>query len=81
MMTNRKFYKTVFTIEVLSEEPIPDTMDTSQVIFEATLGDFSMTEGERVETILNGKAAAEALKEQGSDPSFFRLNDAGVDQE
>ncbi|MEG7741739.1 hypothetical protein U2084_14975, partial [Listeria monocytogenes] len=78
-MTTRKFYKTIIQLEVLSEEPIPDEMDVAQIAFEATEGDYSMVDGERIQTILNGQQTADALKEQASDPSFFLLTEDGND--
>lgn len=80
-MTQRKFYKTLITIEVLSEDPIPDDMNIAQIAFEASDGDYSMSDGMRIETVLTGKAAADALQEQGSDPGFFKLTDDGNDVE
>ena len=78
-MTNRKFYKRIVTIEVLSEEPIPSGMNIANIIYEAQNGDYSMRELNEKETVLNGKQAARALKLQDSDPSFFRLTDKGED--
>ena len=80
-MTERKFYKRTFTIEVLSEEPIPPGMDTANIIFEAQNGDYSMREFGEKEMVLNGKQAAKALLKQNSDPSFFRLTPNGDDLE
>lgn len=81
-MTDRMFYKTVITIEVLSEEPIPDGMSIENIANEAMEGSYSMRSLEEAkETLLNGKEAADALLEQGSNPSFFRLTDDGNDVE
>ena len=80
-MTTRKFYKRTVTLEILSEEPIPPGMDIANVIFEAQNGDYSMREFGEKEVELNGKEAAEALRNQDSDPSFFRLTDDGNDLE
>jgi hypothetical protein len=78
-MTDRKFYKRRLTIEVLSEEPIPDGMEVESIIEEAKSGDYSMRIAEDTETELNGKQAARALLKQGSDPSFFQLTAKGED--
>lgn len=80
-MTARKFYKTVIKFEVLSEEPIPDNVDYSQILFECKEGDYSMRELGEKQTVLNGKQAARALINQGSDPEFFQLNKDGEDIE
>lgn len=41
-ISKRKFYRTVYTVEILSEDPIPNEMDIAQVITEAVNGDYSM---------------------------------------
>ncbi len=81
VLSDRKFYKRVFTIEVLSEEPIPPGTSTENIIFEANEGGYSMREYGEKETVLNAKQAAKALINQGSDPSFFQLNEKGEDVE
>lgn len=80
-MTDRKFYKKVIPIEVLSEEPIPDGMEISDIALEAINGDYSMRVLPSTDTVLNGKEAADALFEQTSDPSFFQLTPEGNDTE
>jgi len=79
-MTERKFYKTIIPLEILSEEPIGER-EIANVIEEATNGSFSMRVLPNQETVLNGKEAAEALQEQASDPGFFNLTEAGEDAE
>jgi hypothetical protein len=84
-MTNRKFFKTTFTVDVLSEEPIPDWMTLQQVLDEADCGGYvagvSTSEADtRVEKGLNGKEAADALHGLGSQPGFFQLDDEGNDE-
>lgn len=78
-MTSRKFYKTRYVIEVLSEEPIPEVMDISQVIAEATDGNFSLDVTHITKTELDGKQAARALWKQGSATEFFQLDKDGRD--
>ena len=79
--SKRKFYRTVFTVEVLSEEPIRPDIDLVDLAYEITDGHASgrmdITEGK----VLTGPQAAVALKAQGSDPEFFQLNDKGEDIE
>lgn len=77
-MTTRKFYKTVLQVEVLSEEPIGD-MDLEQVSHEIVEGDFSGQSIVMQTKELNGKEAAAALVEQGSDPEFFMIDEEGND--
>ena len=78
-MTDRKFHKRLLTIEVLSEEPIPEGMEVESIIEEAKSGDYSMRIAKDVETELNGKQAARALLKQGSSPDFFSLTESGED--
>jgi hypothetical protein len=78
-MTDRKFFKTIISIEVLSEEPIPDGMELDSIVREAREGDFSMRPLKHDETEINGKQAARALLKQGSDPSFFSLTEKSED--
>ena len=78
-MTDRKFYKKVIAIEVLSEEPIPEGMEVGTIVEEAMSGGYSLRELPSTETVMNGKEAADALLEQGSDPGFFSLTAEGED--
>jgi hypothetical protein len=78
-MTDRKFYKTVISIEVLSEEPIPEGMELGTIVNQAIEGDYSMRPLQHRETEINGKQAAKALQLQGSDPEFFSLTEKGED--
>jgi hypothetical protein len=77
-MTKRKFYKTVFTVEILSEEE-PCSPSLGTIAFQITKGDWSGTTREKSKKKLDGRQAARALFNQGSDPSFFRLTDEGED--
>lgn len=78
-MTFRKFYKTIITYEVLSEEPIPNGYSTQDIIDMCYEGDYSGVTVGNKEILLNGKEAAQSLIEQGSGPEFFRLNEEGED--
>jgi hypothetical protein len=79
MKSTRQFYKTKLTIEVLSEEKIPDSMSIEQIAWEATNGHYSMATVACKEKVMTGKQAANALLKQGSSPEFFQLNDKGED--
>jgi len=39
-MTDRKFYKTVISIEVLSEEPISEGMELGTIVNQCIEGDY-----------------------------------------
>lgn len=76
-MTNRKFYKTIIQVEVLSEEPFEyNTLDD---VARAINDDCSGQTTTVSTTTLDGKQAAEALQEQASDPAFFQLTEEGED--
>ena len=79
MMTDRKFHKRLLTIEVLSEEPIPEGMEVEDIIIEAKEGGYSMRIASDTETELNGEEAAKALAVQGSSSDFFSLTESGED--
>src|SRR5271157_3893202 len=80
-MTERKFYKTTITLEVLSEDEIPDSTDIPNIIDECLEGAYSLRILSATETILNGKETADALLEQASDPGFFGVDENGNDIE
>jgi hypothetical protein len=77
-MSDRTFYRTVVTVEVLSEDPL--NFDTLEDLHHAiTTGDCSgRYETTKTET-LNGKDTAAGLIAQGSDPGFFQLDEEGND--
>ena len=77
-MTDRKFYKTIVQVEILSQEPIEIT-DLDTIHYNITEGDWSLNVVSSKE--LNGKEAAGALLNQASDPSFFQLTKNGEDTE
>lgn len=78
-MTSRKFYRTLFTVEVLSEEPVPDDMDLEGILEECTSGSYSGDVKRGKCFILNGQMAAQGLLRQRSDPGFFQLTEKGED--
>lgn len=79
MKTSRKFFKTTFTVEVLSETTPVNGLSLAEIAFEIDEGDCSgaVTEVEVVE--LSPKQAAKALINQGSDSEFFQLSEDGED--
>jgi len=74
----RKFYKTVITVEVLSEGPY-EFVSLRQVVDDITDGDCSgkIEDGESVE--LSREDFVAACEAQGSDPEFFSLDADGND--
>lgn len=81
IMAERKFYKTVYKIEVLSEEPMGYCESLSNIEYEITEGQCSgiFTEEEIIE--LTPQEMVVELESQGSDPEFFRLDKEGNDLE
>lgn len=79
-MSDRKFYKTIVTFVVLSEEPI-EGMDLGAISYESDNGDIVRGDLEYDTTEISGITAAEMLYEVGSDPGFFQLDDNGNDSE
>jgi hypothetical protein len=72
----RKFYKTVVSYEILSEEPIGE-VSLEDIAYECENGHWSGVFGDTVITELTGKEMAEAARKQGTDPEFFMLDDDG----
>jgi len=79
-MTDRRFFRTIIAIEVLSEEQIPEGMELDSVVREARDGAYSMRPLKHEVQSLSGRQAANALRKQGSDPMFFRLTKGGNDE-
>lgn len=78
-MTKRKFHKTTFVIEILSEEPYTGSESLSSIKEAISDGPDSGSITCTEHKVLNGKKAADALVEQGSEPSFFSLDEKGND--
>jgi hypothetical protein len=78
MSEDRKFYRTVISVVVLSEGPFiyDDLDDVNSAI---TTGDHVGTVTETSVKTLTGKQAANALLDAGSEPGFFELDDEGND--
>jgi hypothetical protein len=80
MSSKRKFYRTVIQVEILSETPYPDGINLEQIHHDITEGDSSGKISTIVDNqILSGEQTAILLKDQGSDPSFFQLDNEGND--
>jgi len=79
MPSKRKFHKTVLTVTVLSEEPISPDIDLADVAHEIIEGDWSGDWGITEAQEVDAKTIAKLLREQGSDPEFFGINDEGDD--
>jgi hypothetical protein len=76
-MAEPKFYRTLISFNVLSEEPVPPDMDVAAIAHECDEGSYVMAPEECVTVELSGAEMAQALYHAGSDPGFFQLDDAG----
>ena len=72
-----KFFKTVITVTVLSEDKPAQSVNLTRIAHEILEGEWSGYTENDGGTELTAKEAAEALIAQGSDPEFFRLDDDG----
>ena len=77
-VSKRKFYKTVISVTVLSEEPF-EYENLSQVIYAIGEGDCSGEYHTTEAKVITARQVVRALKAQGSDPDFFQLNEKGQD--
>jgi hypothetical protein len=67
------FTKTTITLVVLSESPIPDSMELESILNECDEGDYVLLDwGARPESLTKDEMA-EALYEAGSEPEFFGI--------
>lgn len=81
MPSTRKFWKQVFTVTVLSEDvPLEEDVPLSVIGEYIENGDGSGAITCDTQAI-DGPTAARLLIEQGSDPGFFMLTEAGDDVE
>jgi len=80
-LSERKFYRTVIQVEVLSEEPY-EFNGLEQLAQDVTSGDCSGKDT----TIIDNQSVtapemAKMLRAQGSDPGFLGLDDEGMEAE
>ena len=81
--TKKKLFRTVFRFEVLSEEPIEESMSLEDIAYETREGHMSgqFLENQTTNEVLVGGAAVKAVKGQGSDPEFFMMDENGYEIE
>lgn len=75
-MAKKSLIETVIEVRVLSEEPF-DYNDLENVHHAITEGDCSGTYSTKSSKAISGKLAADKVKEQGSDPEFFNMDEEG----
>jgi hypothetical protein len=78
MAKRRKFYKTVLTVVVLSEDRAPsEHHDLDVIAYNIKDGDWSGEVACGKPQRLTGAEMADELQKQGSDPGFFQLDKNG----
>lgn len=81
-MAKKKIYRSVITVEVLSETPVDDSFltDLSSVNYEITGGECSgRVQVKSMNEELTGHEAVKAVQNQGSSPDFFMMDEEGED--
>lgn len=81
MPSNRKFYKTTYIFEILSEEPIPQDLEFMDVLHKATWENYSGDLISEVVEELDAIQVCRALEAQRSSTEFFSLDTDGNDIE
>ena len=76
-MSKKHYYRTRYTIDVLSEDPIPEGANLLNVLREADTGEYVAHREDTTVEELTGKQMADELHKAGSEPGFFMLNDEG----
>jgi hypothetical protein len=72
---SNQFTKTTITIEVLSENPIPESYSLEEIIHESNYGDFVLSVPNSESVSLNESEMSKELNKAGSQPEFFALNE------
>lgn len=80
-VSSRTFYRSLVTIEVISDVKGLSELSLEDLNFEITDGGSSGMVLKRVETEIDGANAAKRLLAQGSDPGFFQLTETGQDDD
>lgn len=80
-MTQRKFYETVFTVRVLSEEPLPADLTLDQLAYGSDEGYYVPHMAKTYNYKLDGQECANLLIEFSAVPGYFRLDNCGDDLE
>jgi len=79
-VSSRRFYRSRFWVEILSEEPLPD-VSLRTLMDDCENGPYSGDSGHSKTEEIDGPKAARLLLKQGSDPGFFMLTNKGEDTE
>lgn len=79
-MKKKKLYRTVIQYEIISDEPY-EGENLDEIVHETYNGSWSgeMKDAAVLNEELIGKKAVDAVKNQGSDPEFFFMDNGGND--
>ena len=75
VIVSKKFYKTIVSFEVLSDEPLPRNL--KHILYECEFGTMSRSDIDLEQTELTPKAFVNRCYAQGTDPTFFGLTGEG----
>jgi hypothetical protein len=75
-MTNRRFYRTIVQVEVLSEQPLGNKEPIDHYLLTYQITDYDLSGSISIPTIeeVDGKSIAELAQAQGSAPEFFQVD-------
>lgn len=74
----KTLYRSVFTLEVISPDPIPDNWFLGDIVSETVDGEYTGNiNTTALNEVIKGKDAVDAVKNQGTDPEFFFMDDDG----
>ena len=77
-MTKKKLYKSVLRVEILSEEPYPESVSLEDVKYDITEGHHSgILNWESHNKEFVGVKAIEEVNKQGTDLEFFQMDKDG----
>lgn len=76
-MSDRKFYKTTYTVVVLSEDKPASNIDLENLARDINTGDCVGEVSDDGGVEISGKEAADSLYAMRSEPAFFELDDEG----
>lgn len=77
MATKKKLYYKKIVIDVLSEYPIPDDINLSELDIQMDDGDYVGTIEVKKNQMVTGRKAAKMVMAMGSEPLFFQMNEFG----
>ena len=78
MGNSRKFFRTLVSVEILSEEPLPE-MELEELGYQMSLGSYYGDIEYGLSEEVDSSTMAKLLIDQGSDPEFFGLDEDGND--